>query len=737
MATTVEIIVQGVDEASGIFSDIEKQAESAFSNIESSASSISDSFDDIEIDISVGDIESSIDGAVDSVSDISDAFEDAEQSVLDFEDTSNSVFDTLADNWGKIALGASGAGIAVETMARSQADLTNQTNRVARATELTSKEARDLASSMQNATFPMNEVTELMEIASQRGLTSAQDIESYATTWDMIGDATGENSRQLARAGVALESLGITAGSEEQALSAFGYITESTTMSVTDFLNSVERVSPELSGMGLDVNETAALFGILENEMGMSGRTARQELRKALNEADGDFEVLLDTLGVSEDTFRDYTSAVQESSDVISANADDVADNMTAMQRLNAWVENLTYSYGPLIQGASALVPLMLALGPAIKGVQMATQLFNMTLLASPITWIVAGIIALITVIYLLWNNWDTVSQWLSASWEWIKSIASNVFGFLGDFIGNIWESIKNVTSNVWNFVKNLISDIWNAIKNTISNIINSIRDTISNIWNSIKNTIQNVINSIRDTINNIWNRIKSITSDIWNGLRDTITNIIDSVKNRISNTFNSIKNTIENIWNKIKSITDKIWSSIVDSIRGAINGIIRPINGIIEGINRVEIKLPTIPDWVPGIGGKGGGSIGFPNLPTIPYLATGGLVTDETLAVIGEGADDEAVIPLNKTVLSDLGEKIGRYTGNGNGPIDYKKLAQEIAKALAEYLGPFLQNQGDVRLIIQEMVMANDYDVLQLSRELRKIQQRSRKSKGYGLGEG
>jgi hypothetical protein len=65
--------------------------------------------------------------------------------------------------------------------------------------------------------------------------------------------------------------------------------------------------------------------------------------------------------------------------------------------------------------------------------------------------------------------------------------------------------------------------------------------------------------------------------------------------------------------------------------------------NGIASLWNNTVGKMSfTIPGWVPGIGGKG-----F-NVPDIPMLADGGIVTGPTLAMIGE-AGPEAVIPLNR----------------------------------------------------------------------------------------
>jgi hypothetical protein len=66
--------------------------------------------------------------------------------------------------------------------------------------------------------------------------------------------------------------------------------------------------------------------------------------------------------------------------------------------------------------------------------------------------------------------------------------------------------------------------------------------------------------------------------------------------------------------------------------------------NGIATIWNNTFGKLSfSIPSWVPGLGGKG-----F-EVPNIPMLAEGGIVTGPTLAMIGEGNGPEAVIPLSR----------------------------------------------------------------------------------------
>jgi hypothetical protein len=65
--------------------------------------------------------------------------------------------------------------------------------------------------------------------------------------------------------------------------------------------------------------------------------------------------------------------------------------------------------------------------------------------------------------------------------------------------------------------------------------------------------------------------------------------------------------------------------------------------NGIATIWNNTVGKLSfSVPSWVPGLGGKG-----F-DIPDIPMLATGGIVSSPTLAMIGEKGP-EAVIPLSQ----------------------------------------------------------------------------------------
>ncbi|MEV5606817.1 hypothetical protein [Streptomyces sp. NPDC052225] len=118
--------------------------------------------------------------------------------------------------------------------------------------------------------------------------------------------------------------------------------------------------------------------------------------------------------------------------------------------------------------------------------------------------------------------------------------------------------------------------------------------------------------------------------------------------------------------WNAISGAIKSHAGPIKSVMKGLVNGFtalprayIGGINAMIRGLNSIHVKIPG---WVPVVGGREFG-IHLPQLPNIPTLAEGGVVQARSggrLALIGEGGENEAVIPLSK-----LSRMIGHHPGN------------------------------------------------------------------------
>ena len=103
---------------------------------------------------------------------------------------------------------------------------------------------------------------------------------------------------------------------------------------------------------------------------------------------------------------------------------------------------------------------------------------------------------------------------------------------------------------------------------------------------------------------------------------------------------FEGFRNVVDAVFSGIKVGFDFVVSyfkTLLTIYKGIFNGIASLWN---NSIGKLSFKFPS---FVPGFGGKG-----F-DVPNIPMLAQGGIVTSPTLALIGEGNGPEAVIPLNR----------------------------------------------------------------------------------------
>ncbi|MBU3226809.1 phage tail protein [Clostridium algidicarnis] len=322
--------------------------------------------------------------------------------------------------------------------------------------------------------------------------------------------------------------------------------------------------------------------------------------------------------------------------------------------------------------------------------------------LTSPIGVAIIAITALIAIGVLLYKNWDEVKVFLLNIWETIKQKAIDIWSSIEKFFEDTWNSIKQYAIDIWNGLKaffdelwkdisNLIHDTWNsikkffgdtwdgikqyaidvwsALKDFFSELWKEIGSLISDTWNNIKQFLEDTWSSIEQIAINIWNAIRDFFSDTWNSINSVASIAWNGLKDMCQDVFNGLYTIISDIWNSIKGVFNGIldfivgvftgnwrqaWEGVKEIFRGVFNGLEAiakaPLNGIITLVNSVISGLNSIslPDWVPGIGGKG------INIPKIPFLARGGIINQPTLSMVGESGK-EAVVPLeNNTEWMD-----------------------------------------------------------------------------------
>jgi len=151
---------------------------------------------------------------------------------------------------------------------------------------------------------------------------------------------------------------------------------------------------------------------------------------------------------------------------------------------------------------------------------------------------------------------------------------------------------------------------------------------------------------------------------------------------------FDSVRKVVDTVFQGMlkggKAVFDGLttyFTAIFNIYKSLFNGIAKLWNGTVG-------KLAfNIPSWVPVIGGKG-----F-EVPEIPMLADGGIVTGPTLALIGERGP-EAVVPLS----GRGGGGMGNYTININGGLGS---SAEIGTAVVNAIRAFNRQNGPANIAV------------------------------------
>lgn len=283
-----------------------------------------------------------------------------------------------------------------------------------------------------------------------------------------------------------------------------------------------------------------------------------------------------------------------------------------ASKGVTALLKLLTSSKNLLVGLGTGLKTVSFAVGGFFKGAIAGAAKFGVALLANPITWYVAAIMAVVGAGYLLYKNWDLIKEKGKELWD----------SFL--------QSCEPVVE-MWNNIKGKGSEIYESWKNGVVDFKNSFKEALDGMFNWVTEKFQKMID------------------------------LKDKVLNFAGNTWNAGKDFIKN---------------------------------------------------------------------NIPGFAEGGVVNSPTLAMVGEGAYSETIIPHNKSQRSlSLWEKTGRLIGA------YDKKEQEssnnISSPIQFTFAPVIYS-NDTKNIGKEIEKQKDIAFREFEKMYNRLE-KEKKRRGHG----
>jgi len=265
----------------------------------------------------------------------------------------------------------------------------------------------------------------------------------------------------------------------------------------------------------------------------------------------------------------------------------------------------------------------MVASTIAIKAVTVAQWLLNAALTANPIGLVIAGIVALVAVLAILWNKnegfrnavigaWNAILDTGKAVWDWINKFFTedipNAFNSVIDY----FKGIPQWFGELWNSVLDTFKEWGNNIKafftETIPQIIQNVVDWFNELpykigyalgyalgtivkwgidsWNSFIETCSNIYTSVTEWFSKlpslIWGFLTTAYTNIitwgtntWNKFIETCKNVYDSVKEWFSKLPGLIWNFLVNAYNNIVKWGQDTKASMYDAANKAIDAVI------------------------------------------------------------------------------------------------------------------------------------------------------------------
>lgn len=436
-------------------------------------------------------------------------------------------------------------------------------------------------------------------------------------------------------------------------------------------LKSLEQIARDATS-GIGTGWTNMQIAITKGVAEIIKSIGSENISSAISSVGQAFQTGLTAVADTIQWLEKYQGAIKQVAGVITALLLPAIVRFTALQAV-AGVQ-------ALIAGARIAAGWLLALGP--------------------VGLIIAAVAAAATLIIA---NWDSIKKVAETVFKAISDFAGNavdfvtdVWGNIADFFQGVWDGVIRVFNAVIGFFKKWgltilaiiflpfalvlglifkfreqIMAVFNAIASGIMAVVTPVAAFLVTIFTTTFNAIVNAIKDAWKVITTVFGAIGSWFGDRWQEVVNVFSAVAsffgrvfraawDTIVRVFSPLFNFFKGIWDRVVNLFKTVGTTVGNAIGSAFKNVINlvlsGAVRIINTFVDAINGVTGVINNIP----------GVSIGNISRLPIPQLAEGGIVTSPTLAMVGEGGESEAVIPLSK-----LDQMMGNDNrGNGRNPV-------------------------------------------------------------------
>lgn len=273
----------------------------------------------------------------------------------------------------------------------------------------------------------------------------------------------------------------------------------------------------------------------------------------------------------------------------------------------------------------------------------------------NPFVLIIAGIVAVIAIGLLLITHWKQV-----------VAIAKTVWKDVSGFFELMWHDVVGFVTHLWNDVTGWFAKMWSDIVGACTAGVSAVVGFFTGLWNDVTGVVKAILGWVAQNwpyilgllggpiglavafIATHMTQVIGILKGIWTTVTTDIKNFVDGAVGFITGFPSRVLAGLANLYSKVGGFLSGVWSQITSDVGGFIGGIINWFTGLPSKlasafgnlVGAIANAVKNATKSIPVIGGVLG-AIG---------LATGGYVTQPTLALVGEKGP-EYVIPESQMV--------------------------------------------------------------------------------------
>ena len=535
------------------------------------------------------------------------------------------------------------------------------------ATGLIAKAAFTQAAAFEQSTVAF----ETMLGSAEKGQTLLRQISDFAAKTPFTLPGVEESTRMLLAMGIeseniipTLKSLGdVSAGLSvplENIALAYGQVRAANQLYGTELRQFVNNGVPLLAVLAEQFGTTEASV----KQMVENGEVGFKDVEKAFQSMSGEGGTFFNLMEKQSKTFNGQVSNLKDNLSLLAREFAPLVKVATgALAKVNDALSGLTNRIrevglkqffeenktaiivfagvvGGLLLGAIVAVTAAFIsfMGPALLiGAYVAAA-------GAAIGLLVAGFIKALPLIQAVGGTIrDFVVSAFSTLQEKVRQVAQDIqatFNAIKAFFEQVWEGIKNVFIFTLAVISGSVIDYFDKMGIDIFAVFEAISQFFSAWWDYIAVFFGTKLAEVKMTWEAFWGAISAFFTTAWAGISGKAKEAWGQLKTLFDSASAPIRTAWSGLWDGIKNTMSSAWEVIKGGVKAGINYIIDKINTFIKKVNEIAMKASRIP----GIKADA-----IPQLPTIPLLANGGIITKPTLAMIGEGGESEAVVPLSK----------------------------------------------------------------------------------------